>query len=566
MISSAGTSNFFIKMDRVCDVVPLLSTATNLIDLFQKYAVIPYLNKNCINNSAYYSYLDSKKIKEIGWLIIPVIGNIVVALQRSGQQNMKKLVGDHPLLVHANKMTDLNKYPTVVKLLICAANASYKNGRFDLDSNFRVNHLNAREFGVLYNIFSSYWKLESEQGKSEKALNLPIELIAPHFMEILDRHIFTLCERNQTAELIVYLKNAKNPSFDRLIFRIEECTKLFKAMNVHNKKQVGVDCLDDLYKNIENHTSNEQEDKFYCLFKVFDRLMPELQLFSYFFDCGSISGNIEGAIANGPEFKGIEALTEHFNTKQKDAVKYQGKLGEGAVELVDIENLDKLLDGYHQCGFIGHKKILVLFKIPLRGVLGHYSPLFLYKTKEKTTIIGTDSGGIDSPCFWTHSLKARVDNSLLKDAKFITFAPARQADGFSCSTTSFRDILESCKHDLFDYVNTSVKPEQWSERNGMHVISHYPPSFMKVAQGFSYLPKYEKEMPDKKDCVVASKSLVAKPGQFAGVEEKTLRNVVDAHTCNLPGNKKLNFYLRKRAFKYFKTIAEGLLARSASNS
>ncbi|MBS4168595.1 HEAT repeat domain-containing protein [Parachlamydia sp. AcF125] len=72
--------SFLSKADRVSDYIPGVSTVTNLIDLFQKCAVLPFKQKANISKSHYYSYLKQKSFSRCVVLLLPVIGNILVAI------------------------------------------------------------------------------------------------------------------------------------------------------------------------------------------------------------------------------------------------------------------------------------------------------------------------------------------------------------------------------------------------------------------------------------------------------------------------------------------------------
>lgn len=71
-LSSIST---FIKIDKICDYVPVISTITSSVNLFQKYFVIPKIEKN---KSHYYQYLKNKSTFRSVCLLIPVFGNIVI--------------------------------------------------------------------------------------------------------------------------------------------------------------------------------------------------------------------------------------------------------------------------------------------------------------------------------------------------------------------------------------------------------------------------------------------------------------------------------------------------------
>jgi hypothetical protein len=71
-------SSLLVKVDLLCDYIPLVSTASNLIDLFQKYVVLPFLAKETSNR--YYQHLQQKSFFRCIALIIPILGNIIVGI------------------------------------------------------------------------------------------------------------------------------------------------------------------------------------------------------------------------------------------------------------------------------------------------------------------------------------------------------------------------------------------------------------------------------------------------------------------------------------------------------
>ena len=75
-----NVNNFLVIADNTCDYVPFISTANNLIDLFLKCVVLPFLSREEIASSHYYTHLEMKSIFRCVVLLIPVIGNIIVGI------------------------------------------------------------------------------------------------------------------------------------------------------------------------------------------------------------------------------------------------------------------------------------------------------------------------------------------------------------------------------------------------------------------------------------------------------------------------------------------------------
>jgi hypothetical protein len=82
-------NNFFVKADNLCDYIPTVSTLSNLIDLFQKYVILPFISNQTIDNSHYYTHLKNKSILRSIVLLIPVIGNVIVGIYDFGLNNRK---------------------------------------------------------------------------------------------------------------------------------------------------------------------------------------------------------------------------------------------------------------------------------------------------------------------------------------------------------------------------------------------------------------------------------------------------------------------------------------------
>ena len=78
--SMNNVKNFLLKTDRFCDYVPVVSSITNLVILFQKCIVLPLIDKTTIASNYHYKYINEKSFARCFWLVIPVIGNIIVGI------------------------------------------------------------------------------------------------------------------------------------------------------------------------------------------------------------------------------------------------------------------------------------------------------------------------------------------------------------------------------------------------------------------------------------------------------------------------------------------------------
>lgn len=72
-------SNLLVTADRYSSYIPLASTVTNLVDIFLKYVVIPRMQEKEVWNSHYYMHLDQKSFARCITLLVPILGNIIIA-------------------------------------------------------------------------------------------------------------------------------------------------------------------------------------------------------------------------------------------------------------------------------------------------------------------------------------------------------------------------------------------------------------------------------------------------------------------------------------------------------
>ena len=73
-------SEILICLDKTADYVPIVSSVTNLVDLFQKFLIHLDINQKIVNKNCYYTYLNSKRFVRCVILLIPVIGNISIGI------------------------------------------------------------------------------------------------------------------------------------------------------------------------------------------------------------------------------------------------------------------------------------------------------------------------------------------------------------------------------------------------------------------------------------------------------------------------------------------------------
>jgi hypothetical protein len=108
-----SVNNFLVKTDCFCDYVPLVSSVTNFVDLFQKCVVLPLMDKSKIASSYYYKHLDQKSFLLCFLLVIPVIGNIIVGIYDfSKKKHDDNVVDDHVKDVRVNDPIEVPKIET----------------------------------------------------------------------------------------------------------------------------------------------------------------------------------------------------------------------------------------------------------------------------------------------------------------------------------------------------------------------------------------------------------------------------------------------------------------------
>lgn len=79
-VNVSNTTNLLVKIDHFCDYVPFVSSATNGVDLFQKYVLFPLMQKSTVQTSHYYKHLDQKSLARCALLLIPIFGNLVIGI------------------------------------------------------------------------------------------------------------------------------------------------------------------------------------------------------------------------------------------------------------------------------------------------------------------------------------------------------------------------------------------------------------------------------------------------------------------------------------------------------
>ena len=86
-MQSISTPSRLVNIDKVCDYLPIVSTVTNIIDIFQKCVILPLAGLFGVKKGHYYTYLDKKSFVRCLSLLIPILGNIAIWLHDRKESN-----------------------------------------------------------------------------------------------------------------------------------------------------------------------------------------------------------------------------------------------------------------------------------------------------------------------------------------------------------------------------------------------------------------------------------------------------------------------------------------------
>jgi len=76
-----GYTDMLIAIDKLCDTfsfIPCLNTLNNMVDLFQKCAVIPFLDVETVENNRYFTFLQNKSALQCIVLAVPVFDELLM--------------------------------------------------------------------------------------------------------------------------------------------------------------------------------------------------------------------------------------------------------------------------------------------------------------------------------------------------------------------------------------------------------------------------------------------------------------------------------------------------------
>jgi len=73
-----SSSRMLTHIDMFFDYVPFISTVTNIVNIFQKFLIIPFIDKDYLKESHYFFHIQNKGLFRCVLLIVPILGNLIV--------------------------------------------------------------------------------------------------------------------------------------------------------------------------------------------------------------------------------------------------------------------------------------------------------------------------------------------------------------------------------------------------------------------------------------------------------------------------------------------------------
>jgi hypothetical protein len=135
---------FRIRIDEYCDYIPFVSSVTNLVDIFQKYCILPSMQPKDVAQNRYYIYIDQKSIRRSVILLVPVLGNLVIALydrvnyflEQSKPFHKRIYVGNPDLTLTSDKLKDNAEFMLNVDSGFPCPSIFYASDRLKDDKKF----------------------------------------------------------------------------------------------------------------------------------------------------------------------------------------------------------------------------------------------------------------------------------------------------------------------------------------------------------------------------------------------------------------------------------------------
>ncbi len=77
-MSISNIASPLVSIDVLADYIPVVSTLTNLVVLFQKCLVVPFTDVKYVESSHYFTHLKNKSFLRCMALLVPLLGNLVI--------------------------------------------------------------------------------------------------------------------------------------------------------------------------------------------------------------------------------------------------------------------------------------------------------------------------------------------------------------------------------------------------------------------------------------------------------------------------------------------------------
>lgn len=197
---NTATQPSFIKTYEFCDKIPVISTATNLYVLCQKYVLFAetIITKNkqdisskLIKNDIQYKYIKNKSIFKCVVLLIPIIGNIAVILYDYSQ----KLTKEQTIAVvkkDGEKLSELDeKFKEDEQIVLAALEQNpkaivYASAKLKANKEFMLKALKDKGFLTEIIIKSASAELKNDKDFIFETLKDKTEVTIPIIMEFVN--------------------------------------------------------------------------------------------------------------------------------------------------------------------------------------------------------------------------------------------------------------------------------------------------------------------------------------------------------------------------------------------
>ena len=87
-LNNVNFSDAFVELDNICDYIPVISTISNLVDLFQKYVIHPFFSGEV--KDRYWSHIEQKDLPRQLYLLMPYYGVPQYDFDKANQPIIKR--------------------------------------------------------------------------------------------------------------------------------------------------------------------------------------------------------------------------------------------------------------------------------------------------------------------------------------------------------------------------------------------------------------------------------------------------------------------------------------------